>query len=34
MLGNLVPTHTTPVLHTTTSGGWLKRLIAFLFRRG
>ena len=34
MLGNLVPLRITPVFHPVSKGGWLKRLIAFLFRRG
>jgi hypothetical protein len=33
MLGHLVSTRATPVAHAPAQGGWLKRLIAFLFRR-
>jgi hypothetical protein len=33
MLGHLVSNRATPVLHAKAPNGWLKRLIAVLFRR-
>ena len=33
MLGHLVSTRATPVLHAPAQGGWLRRLIARLIRR-
>jgi hypothetical protein len=34
MLGHLVSTRAAPVLHAPAQGGWLRRLMALLFRRG
>ncbi len=33
MLGHLVSNRAAPDLHATAPNGWLKRLMAFLFRR-